>query len=174
MSDERVRPDAPRVEESSEVAPRTPAKERPLSAEEAAAVIREATKLQQKQATGELSREEVIAMGKELGVSPEAVEQALAKRQEQAQATKHVQSERREFAEHLTWYAAVMAVLVGIDFMTGTGWWVQWPAMGWGIGIFFHGVSVLQARFAPESARRRTSREQRRAERRAERHAGRR
>jgi 2TM domain len=47
------------------------------------------------------------------------------------------------FYTHLGIYVAVIALLAVIDFMTGEGWWVQWPLFGWGIGVFFHGIGVF-------------------------------
>lgn len=173
MTNERVRDDLPRIDETPERPAPTATRDSPLTADEAAAVIREATRLQQRGATAELSREDVIAMGKELGLSPEAVEQALAKRHEQAAAAEFVKSERRGFYEHATWYVAIIAGLAGIDFLTGGGWWVQWPAMGWGIGLFFHGVAFLQTKLSPQDAQtraaRQATRDQRREERRGQR-----
>ena len=47
------------------------------------------------------------------------------------------------FYVHLTVYAVVIGVLALIDAFTGTSWWVQWPALGWGIGVLAHAVGVF-------------------------------
>lgn len=44
----------------------------------------------------------------------------------------------RGFYIHLTVYVLVIALLVVINAMTSGPWWVQWPLIGWGIGILFH------------------------------------
>ena len=40
------------------------------------------------------------------------------------------------FCVHLTAFAAVMAVLLALNVAYDPEWWVQWPFLGWGIGIF--------------------------------------
>jgi hypothetical protein len=47
--------------------------------------------------------------------------------------------EKVDFIRHLIIYVAVIAFLVIINNVTSSGyqWWI-WPALGWGIGIFFH------------------------------------
>ncbi len=46
------------------------------------------------------------------------------------------------FYRHLTIYIAVMALLFFIDLADGGNWWFFWPAIGWGIAVVIHGVSV--------------------------------
>ncbi len=57
----------------------------------------------------------------------------------------HVQA-LRGFYMHAMTYGAVMVMLVLINLMTGDGWhgnwWVQWPALGWGILLILHGIFV--------------------------------
>ncbi|MBD3675143.1 MAG: 2TM domain-containing protein [Planctomycetaceae bacterium] len=53
---------------------------------------------------------------------------------------------RRGFFIHLIVYVLVIGGLAYLDFSRspeGKDHWVQWPAMGWGIGIFFHGLGVF-------------------------------
>lgn len=47
------------------------------------------------------------------------------------------------FYVHLAVFVGVMIVLAAIDYGTGPGWWVQWPFLGWGIGILGHAVGVF-------------------------------
>jgi hypothetical protein len=49
------------------------------------------------------------------------------------------------FYIHLTIYVLVMILLVAINIATGPEWWVQWPFLGWGIGLAAHGLSVFGA-----------------------------
>lgn len=47
------------------------------------------------------------------------------------------------FYIHLTVFVVVNALLFIIDAMSGAGWWVQWPILGWGIGVIAHGLAVF-------------------------------
>lgn len=51
---------------------------------------------------------------------------------------------RRGFYAHLAVFVVVNAVLVMINLATAPGeLWAQWPLMGWGIGLAFHGLAVF-------------------------------
>jgi len=48
------------------------------------------------------------------------------------------------FYRHLIVYLAVNALLFIINIITAPrALWFYWPLIGWGIGLFFHGVSVF-------------------------------
>lgn len=49
----------------------------------------------------------------------------------------------RGFYIHLIVYVAVMTLLVVINALTPGPWWVQWPLIGWGIGILGHAYLTL-------------------------------
>lgn len=68
-----------------------------------------------------------------------------------AHARKQVQ-EIRGFYTHAGVYVLVITGLWILNAMTGEGWWVQWPMLGWGIGVASHGLSVFAGRtfFGPE------------------------
>lgn len=52
--------------------------------------------------------------------------------------------ERQGFLVHLGIYAIVNLGLFGLWAMTGGGYyWPIWTAFGWGIGLAFHGLSVV-------------------------------
>jgi transcriptional regulator with XRE-family HTH domain len=56
------------------------------------------------------------------------------------------------FYLHLTQYVLVVSVLLGINLWTHPQYlWVRWVAMGWGIGVLFHGLRVFE-RFSPFGA----------------------
>lgn len=58
-------------------------------------------------------------------------------------AKKQVKAER-EFYGNLTSYLIVIPVLGLFNYLTYSGFpWVIFPALGWGIGVFFHGLSVF-------------------------------
>jgi 2TM domain len=54
-----------------------------------------------------------------------------------------------EFYKHLMTYVVVISALWILCLLTkgeGTQWWrywAIWPTLGWGIGVFFHGLGVL-------------------------------
>ena len=48
------------------------------------------------------------------------------------------------FYIHLTVFLAVNGGLILLNLLLAPGKvWAFWPLMGWGIGLFFHGVSVF-------------------------------
>jgi hypothetical protein len=48
------------------------------------------------------------------------------------------------FYIHLSVYIVVNLLLVVINFSTSTQYlWFKWPLMGWGVGLFFHALSVF-------------------------------
>ena len=49
------------------------------------------------------------------------------------------------FYIHLAQYVLVIAVLTVINALTTPNrWWVQWVAMGWGVGVFFHWLQISE------------------------------
>ncbi|PUE32504.1 XRE family transcriptional regulator [Limnohabitans sp. Jir61] len=56
------------------------------------------------------------------------------------------------FYLHLAQYLIVVTLLLGINLWTHPQYlWVGWVAMGWGIGVLFHGLRVFE-RFSPFGA----------------------
>lgn len=52
---------------------------------------------------------------------------------------------KKEFYSHLLSYLTVGLFLTFVDwFSHPERWWVQWVWLGWGIGIFFHGMSLFR------------------------------
>ena len=54
------------------------------------------------------------------------------------------------FYAHLLAYLGVIAFLALINFFTTWYPWVIWPALGWGIGLFSHWMSVFGSKFVRE------------------------
>lgn len=50
------------------------------------------------------------------------------------------------FYIHFFVFATVMTVLIAADFNDGVSWWVQWPFIGWGLGILGHAYLVFSPR----------------------------
>jgi transcriptional regulator with XRE-family HTH domain len=56
------------------------------------------------------------------------------------------------FYLHLAQYVVVVTLLLGINLWTRPKYlWVGWVAMGWGIGVLFHGLRVFE-RYSPFGA----------------------
>ncbi len=52
--------------------------------------------------------------------------------------------EKKEFFGHLSTYLVVMCFLFLLNMFTSPyHWWFFYPAMGWGIGLFFHYINVF-------------------------------
>ena len=52
--------------------------------------------------------------------------------------------EIKGFYIHLLTYVVVNAFLVILNILTSPGrYWVQWPVLGWGIGIVIHALSLF-------------------------------
>jgi 2TM domain len=47
------------------------------------------------------------------------------------------------FLIHSSIFAAVMIGLFAVDYRDGGAWWVQWPFIGWGLGILGHAYLVF-------------------------------
>jgi hypothetical protein len=57
-------------------------------------------------------------------------------------AKQHV-AELKGFYIHFGVFIAVMCALFAIDAATGPDWWVQWPFLGWGVGVAAHAAAVF-------------------------------
>jgi transcriptional regulator with XRE-family HTH domain len=56
------------------------------------------------------------------------------------------------FYLHLAQYVIVITLLLGINLWTHPQYlWVRWVALGWGLGVLFHGFRVFE-RFSPFGA----------------------
>ena len=70
--------------------------------------------------------------------------------------TRRAARARMAFFIHLTVYALVNALLIGINLGTSTEHlWFKWPLMGWGIGLLAHAVVTF---FLPRRVRIRRAR----------------
>lgn len=114
--------------------------------DEAARLIREATERSLKPGgSRQLTTDDVKAMARELGLSDEAVDEAIRARGRREAEKKRTRGALMALAGHAGTYAIVIAGLAVIDAATGPGWWVQWPAMGWGIGVALQTFGTLMA-----------------------------
>jgi hypothetical protein len=52
--------------------------------------------------------------------------------------------EKMGFFSHLAVYAVVNTILIIINLTQSPGeYWFYWPLLGWGIGVFFHGMGTF-------------------------------
>ncbi|MFP2962050.1 2TM domain-containing protein [Myxococcus sp. 1LA] len=118
-----------------------------FSQEEAAEIIREATTraLAGKDVDRALTREDLLAMAREMGVSEAAVESVIAGRAGRDKAKRRLRRAYLGLASHATSYTIVIGGLTLIDLASGSAWWVQYPAIGWGMGLAFHAMGTLSA-----------------------------
>jgi hypothetical protein len=61
------------------------------------------------------------------------------------EAKRRVQEEKG-FYIHLLIYCVVIVGLFALNAATRSPWWVQWPFLGWGVGIIGHAVAVFAPR----------------------------
>ena len=70
-------------------------------------------------------------------------------------ARQEVRALRGDYQQAMV-YAAVMVMLVLINIMSGDAWrgnwWVQWPAMPWGVVLIIHGILATRGNslFGPD------------------------
>jgi hypothetical protein len=48
----------------------------------------------------------------------------------------------KKFYTHLAIYLAVIVFLIVVDYQDRGNWWVQYPAIAWGIAVVIQGVSI--------------------------------
>ena len=66
------------------------------------------------------------------------------RREDYIAAKRHVDALRGLYIHGIV-FALVMTTLVIIN-ATGNGaWWVQWPLLGWGLGLVVHAVAVFMS-----------------------------
>ena len=93
-----------------------------------------------------ISREDLLEIGRELGLKSEVIETALL--QEMAETSKETtekdwrQNRKFGFHWHLWSYLITCGLLLLVNSLTPGPWWFQWPVIGWGIGVLFHFQSV--------------------------------
>jgi 2TM domain len=70
------------------------------------------------------------------------MEETRTDREKYLAAKAHVEAVKG-FYIHLFVFCAVMIGLFAVDFANGVSWWVQWPFLGWGLGILGHAYLVF-------------------------------
>ncbi|HTQ47241.1 MAG TPA: 2TM domain-containing protein [Polyangiaceae bacterium] len=152
---------------------------RSYSRDEVQAILASAVERQHGQGD-QLTHEDLVAIGKELGVSREAIENAAAgigdDVEVQRQVRIRVQGLRRGFLYHIVPFLLVNLFLATINFLTWDGFdfpWFLFPLLGWAIGLGSHAIVALAPNRDKIEAqvRRRIEREREKQRRRNERGA---
>jgi hypothetical protein len=114
--------------------------------DEVTAILSRAIERQRTTSPEGLSHDDLLAVARDAGISPEAIEAAaaeLSSRKETSDDELAIRKERAsDFRIHLFTYLPIMAFLAFVNFMTTAYPWVIWPALGWGLALALH------ARFA--------------------------
>lgn len=95
------------------------------------------------QPQGGVSHSELLAIGADVGLTPEALELAAnevrEERLNEAVVARVVAQRRRGILAHAFVFLTVNAFLLLINFMTTPGqWWALFPVFGWGLGLLLH------------------------------------
>ncbi|MFN9616840.1 MAG: 2TM domain-containing protein [Dolichospermum sp.] len=96
---------------------------------------------------GEYTREQIIEIASELGVSSEslqAAEQEWLKNDAKVKKEQMSHSQqRKEFKSHLFAFMAINGFLVLLNLGVSPGYfWAIYPMLGWGLGLLLHGIKV--------------------------------
>ncbi|HMA93329.1 MAG TPA: 2TM domain-containing protein [Polyangiaceae bacterium] len=102
--------------------------------------------IERDRSNGDLSREQLVAVAREVGVSAESVEKAIdeifAERSGREELAQLRRQAWRGFLFHLIPYVCVCTLLVVLNLATTSFPWALFPIMGWGIGVLSHLMSV--------------------------------
>ncbi len=112
---------------------------RQYSKDEVDRIIRCALKLKKEDS---ISHEELIDTAREFGIDRQTLEEAIEEDkktfEKEKARTEKLLRRKAHFHRHLWSYIIVIGGLLMINVMTGSPWWFQWPAFGWGIGLAFN------------------------------------
>jgi hypothetical protein len=114
------------------------------NAEEMQQILEVAFRQKQK---GEYTREQIIEIASELGVSSEslqAAEQEWLKNNVEVKKEQMSNSQqRKDFKSHLFAFLAINGFLVLLNLVVNPGYfWAIYPILGWGLGLLLHGIKV--------------------------------
>ncbi|HEU4410595.1 MAG TPA: 2TM domain-containing protein [Polyangiaceae bacterium] len=116
------------------------------SSEDVQAILGRALERQRVRGEAELSYEELVAIGRDVGLSEAAIEAAAREHEREgevdAELARRLRKERQGFVSHAATFLLVNAFLVGLNLVTGGPMWSFWPLFGWGFGLAFHLLAV--------------------------------
>lgn len=105
--------------------------------------------LSQKSQSGDISREQLIEVGKELGLTEQDLERAAADELHYGgleEARDEVLEKKKQgWKEHLLWYVGANSITMGLNFMQEDGrfTWALFILLGWGVGMASHTISTF-------------------------------
>jgi len=115
--------------------------EQHYTAEEANEILQRA--IERQALPGDMTRTQLEAVAAEVGVTPAALDSA--EEEWRTESENHSlryafdEQKRAEVRGHVFSYLAVNTFLAAINAMVSPGvWWVAFPVLGWGLGLFFH------------------------------------
>jgi len=112
---------------------------RQYSSDDINRIIRRALKIKQNDS---ITHEDLLNTANELGIDPQAIENAVKQEMRDHEKTRHRESKQKHrkagFHRHKWSYIIVIGGLLLTNIITPGPWWFQWPAIGWGIGLAFH------------------------------------
>ena len=102
-----------------------------------------------RQQQGEVSREQIIEIASELGVSSaslQAAEQEWLIQELEVKKRQRFNAQRRgEFKSQLVYFIGVNGFLIVLNLLTSPGYfWAIFPLLGWGLSLFFSGMKAYQ------------------------------
>ena len=132
-----------------------PKTRREYSTDEVGAIVRLA--LERQGPEGRISHDELLETAREIGVSAEDIEEAVAEEARIRQAKAEIFARRRrlkqQFFANLVSFVAVNSALFIIDRVTTGGTWFYWPLLVWGIALTAHAAVLLSPRTEDETAK---------------------
>jgi hypothetical protein len=119
---------------------------REFTNEELSDVIRLAARQQTRRPQTKLSYEEMLVVGRELGIEDASLRAAAAEIFKDRGARRKRLRHKMGFMRHLAVYGIVITGLACINLLTdGSTLWFLFPAIGWGIGVAIQGATVYFA-----------------------------
>ena len=114
-------------------------KTRTYSSQEVNRIIQRA--LQDDERAG-IGYEELLEIGRELGLAPQTIETAIQKEDIEAARLRAMENWRQSrkfgFHWHLWSFVIVNIMLLLVNALVPGPWWFQWSVIGWGIGLVIH------------------------------------
>ncbi len=103
--------------------------------------------LENKSGRDDVSYGDLLDIARQSGVSQDQVQAAIEYQETEGQLDKAREQwkkrQKQEFLGHLRVYAIVNGALFLINLFTPGPMWVQWPLIGWGIGLAIHGSNAF-------------------------------
>jgi hypothetical protein len=100
--------------------------------------------LSQRSLSGNVSREQIVEVGRELGLTEQDIERAIDEEMrygaiDEARA-EVIRKNRKEWRDHLSWYLGVNAIMLTLNVWKTGGrlTWALGTLLGWGIGMGIH------------------------------------